>query len=212
MNTNTSGQGASAVLPPEIRGWNWGAFLLNWIWGIGNGTWIALLMFVPLVNFVMPFVLGAMVIVWAWRNRMWRDVAHFKSVQRRWAWAGLILVAVVMPSCMVALMAGMRHSEAYDLSAREIRNNEQVAAALGEPIETGALVMGSISTSGGGGEARIHYSVHGPKAKGEAYVYAARRAGNWKLGRVEVEVEDPSQDIVVVEGKVPPPKESDDDF
>jgi hypothetical protein len=32
---NTSGQGVAAV-----------AFLLNWIWGIGNNTFIALLMFV----------------------------------------------------------------------------------------------------------------------------------------------------------------------
>src|SRR5215813_2581633 len=56
---NTSGQGERAIVPPEIRGWNWGAFLLNWIWGICNDTYIALLMFVPLVNVVMIFVLGA---------------------------------------------------------------------------------------------------------------------------------------------------------
>jgi hypothetical protein len=43
---NTSGQGVGAVVPPEIDCWNWGAFLLNWIWGIGNNTFIALLMFV----------------------------------------------------------------------------------------------------------------------------------------------------------------------
>src|SRR3990170_1543286 len=56
---NTSGQGKAAVVPPEVDRWNWGAFLLNWIWGIGNNTFIALLMFVPFANFVMPFVLGA---------------------------------------------------------------------------------------------------------------------------------------------------------
>ena len=30
-------------IPPEIDRWNWGAFLLNWIWGVGNNTFIALL-------------------------------------------------------------------------------------------------------------------------------------------------------------------------
>ena len=40
---NTSGQGSSAVVPKEVHGWNWGAFLLNWIWGIGNNVWLALL-------------------------------------------------------------------------------------------------------------------------------------------------------------------------
>jgi len=48
-----SGLGKDSVVPPEIKGWNWGAFLLNWIWGIGNSTYIALLMFVPLVNIFM---------------------------------------------------------------------------------------------------------------------------------------------------------------
>lgn len=34
-------------VPPEIDRWNWGAFLLNWIWGVGNNTFIALLTLVP---------------------------------------------------------------------------------------------------------------------------------------------------------------------
>lgn len=63
---NTSGQGKSAVVPPEIDRWNWGAFLLNWIWGIGNNTFIALLMFVPFVNVVMAFILGVKGSTWRW--------------------------------------------------------------------------------------------------------------------------------------------------
>ena len=66
---NTSGQGKQAVIPDEVRGWNWGAFLLNWIWGLGNSTFIALLMFVPVINLVMPFVLGVKGSSWAWQNR-----------------------------------------------------------------------------------------------------------------------------------------------
>ena len=42
---NNSGQGKMAALPPELTGWNWGAFFLTWIWGIGNSTFIALLAF-----------------------------------------------------------------------------------------------------------------------------------------------------------------------
>ncbi|VFS51713.1 hypothetical protein [Budvicia aquatica] len=56
---NSSGKGALAEIPAEIRGWNWGAFFLHWIWGIGNNTFIAFLVFIPFVNLVMPFVLGA---------------------------------------------------------------------------------------------------------------------------------------------------------
>jgi hypothetical protein len=82
---NMSGQGAHAAVPPEIQRWNWGAFLLHWIWGIGNETYIALQVFVPVVNVVMMFVLGAKGSTWAWRNSRWRDIAHFQRVQRLWA-------------------------------------------------------------------------------------------------------------------------------
>src|SRR6516162_3005087 len=85
------------AIPAEINRWNWGAFLLNWIWGIGNQTYIALLMFVPIVNIVMPFVLGAKGSAWAWRNGRWDSVEHFKRVQRLWAiWGVVVLVGGVV--------------------------------------------------------------------------------------------------------------------
>ena len=59
-----------------------------------NKAAIALLMFVPLVNFVMAFVLGAKGNEWAWRNKKWDSVEHFKAVQRKWAIAGLIILIV----------------------------------------------------------------------------------------------------------------------
>jgi hypothetical protein len=33
---NSSGTGKTTEVPAEIRGWNWGAFFLNFFWGIGN--------------------------------------------------------------------------------------------------------------------------------------------------------------------------------
>ena len=88
---NTSGTGPLAQIPPEIRGWNWGAFFLHWIWGIGNGVWIALLSLIPFVSWVMMFVLGAKGSEWAWAAKKWDSVEHFKRTQRTWALAGLAL-------------------------------------------------------------------------------------------------------------------------
>jgi hypothetical protein len=88
---NTSGQGSLAVVPDEILGWNWGAFFLNLIWSIGNSVWIGLLMLVPGVNIVMMFVLGAKGSEWAWKNKRWNSIEHFKSTQGSWAKVGLIL-------------------------------------------------------------------------------------------------------------------------
>ena len=78
---NSSGQGPSGIVPAEVDRWNWGAFLLNWIWGVGNNTFIALLMFVPFAGIIMMFVLGVKGSEWAWRNKRWESVEQFKAVQ-----------------------------------------------------------------------------------------------------------------------------------
>lgn len=89
--TNNSGQGKMSAMPPELTGWNWGAFFLTWIWGIGNNTFIAFLTFIPIVNFVMIFVLGANGNEWAWQNKKWMSIEHFQKVQRLWAIWGFVL-------------------------------------------------------------------------------------------------------------------------
>ncbi len=91
MTDSVQTAAAPQSIPPEIDRWNWGAFLLNWIWGIGNGTPIALLTLVPIVGFIMMFVLGAKGSRWAWRNKRWESVEHFQRAQRKWAIAGLIV-------------------------------------------------------------------------------------------------------------------------
>lgn len=89
---NTSGTGKEAAIPEGVKGWSWGAFLLNWIWAIGNSTWIGLLCLIPYVGFVMSFVLGFRGREWAWRNKRWNSVEHFNEVQRKWSfWAVLVI-------------------------------------------------------------------------------------------------------------------------
>ncbi|HEY4711914.1 MAG TPA: zinc-ribbon domain-containing protein [Dehalococcoidia bacterium] len=91
---NTSGQGESSIVPEEVKGWNWGAFALNWIWGICNGVLIALLCFIPGFGFVWAFVLGVKGNEWAWRNKKWDSIEQFKSTQRGWNIAGIIIFAI----------------------------------------------------------------------------------------------------------------------
>jgi hypothetical protein len=88
---NTSGQGSNAVVPEEVKGWSWGAFFLTWIWGIGNSVWLALLMFIPVVNWVMPFILGIKGREWAWQAKHWDSVEQFNKTQKTWGMVGLIL-------------------------------------------------------------------------------------------------------------------------
>jgi plastocyanin len=105
---NSSGQGKDAVVPPEVRRWNWGAFFLTWIWGIGNRTYRALLTLIPPLFLVMPFVLGANGNDWAWRARPWDSIEHFRRVQRRWALWGLVAAVLVAGAGSVVTVVLLR--------------------------------------------------------------------------------------------------------
>ena len=87
-----SGNGKNSVGPEEIKGWSWGASSLNWIWGIANRVWISLLIFIPLVNIVMFFVLGFKGNEWAWKAQKWESVEVFKAHQRKWNFWGIIIL------------------------------------------------------------------------------------------------------------------------
>ncbi len=106
---NTSGQGAAAVVPDEIKRWSWAAFLMNFIWGIGNKTYIALLTLIPVVGIVMIFILGAKGNEWAWRNKQWPSVEEFKRVQKIWAWVGLglLIVGFILNALVLTLGIGL---------------------------------------------------------------------------------------------------------
>lgn len=82
----------------EIKGWNWGAFAYNWMWGIGNKTYLPLLCLIPVFNLVWMFVCGAKGNEWAWRDGDYKDVETFKAVQRTWNCAGFVqfIVAIVI--------------------------------------------------------------------------------------------------------------------
>lgn len=109
IQTNTSGQGPSAVVPEEIKGWNWGAFWLNWIWSIGNQVWIGLLALV--LGIIMAIILGIKGNEWAWQNRRFESVEQFKQVQAAWSKWGWIYFAISVVLAIVwiiiaALLAG----------------------------------------------------------------------------------------------------------
>jgi len=188
---NTSGQGAGAQVPAEIDRWNWGAFLLNWIWGLGNETYIALLMFVPGVNLVMMFVLGARGSAWAWRNRSWRDVAHFRRVQRLWAiwgvvaWLASIGLVVVITVSFFWLFS---HTQPYTMAVERLTQSPAAIAALGSPISAG-FPSGHVSVKNDSGSAELSFSATGPNGAGTVYADARKDLGVWRLTRLELAVD-----------------------
>ncbi len=102
---NNSGQGKVDQLPEGIKGWSWGAFLLSWIWAIGNRTWIGLIALLPYVGFIMAIVLGIKGRQWAWQNKRWDSVEHFQQVQKKWSFWGVLIVVGIFGLGIVAAIA-----------------------------------------------------------------------------------------------------------
>lgn len=97
-------QANSKNVPSEIKGWSWGAFGLNGIWGVGNRTYSALLAFLPVINVVIMVLLGLNGRKWAWKNRDWESVEHFKRVQRKWDIAGMVVVGIYLIVFMIGFI------------------------------------------------------------------------------------------------------------
>jgi hypothetical protein len=72
-------------------GFNWGAFWLTWIWGVGNNVWISFVVVVlPIVGNIYLGVKGNEL---AWVKRQWASVEEFKETQAVWSkWGWIIFV------------------------------------------------------------------------------------------------------------------------
>lgn len=107
---NNSGQGTDAQPPAEVlTGFNWGAFFLNWIWGLGNNSFITLVIlvisFIPFVNLLtLPVAIwfGVKGNEWAWQNKKWNSIEHFHSVQKMWAAWGIGILVATFVLCFLA--------------------------------------------------------------------------------------------------------------
>ena len=191
-------------IPPELDRWNWGAFFLNWIWGIGNNTYIALLALIPGFGFIMLFVLGAKGSQWAWRNGRWDNAEHFKRVQRVWAICGLAVwigCVVLFGSIFGGVFLLLKHSEAYQLGVAQLQANPVATSILGTPITTG-FPSGSVKVEGGGsGRAALSFSASGPKASGTVAVEAVKRDGVWTITRLALKPDGSEHMIELINGK-----------
>ena len=100
---NSSGQGKTAIVPAEIRGWNWGASLLGWIWAIGNNrfdmaayglaVYICSFLLGPvgwLAQLAISIILGVKGNEWAWQGKKWHSIEHFKKTQNTWLKWGIV--------------------------------------------------------------------------------------------------------------------------
>ena len=103
-----SAQGAVALVPAEIRGWNWGAAGLGWLWGVSHNVWISLMSFVPVVGLFMWIILGIKGNEWAWQSAPWQSVEQFKAAQDKWKkWGIAIFVMYGLSMSITIILFGI---------------------------------------------------------------------------------------------------------
>ena len=156
---NNSGQGNnSPVLDIVSKRFNWGAFFLSWIWGLGNRTYITLLIFVGVILSIIIPVLGFFAQLglciwfgikgntWAWQNKKWKSIEHFHEVQKKWAIGGIIatiIFSIVIPAvvlCMVLPVlftdtTAMENSTRIKMAANEVQQAVLMNEAMNEKCE-----------------------------------------------------------------------------
>ena len=106
-------------VPQEIKKWNWGAFMMNIIWGLGNKSYLPLLCLIPIFNIVWVFVCGVKGNEWAWKKGNYSSVQEFMQVQDTWNRAGIfqfiitIVVVVLYFALFASIMSAMASSFYY---------------------------------------------------------------------------------------------------
>jgi hypothetical protein len=118
---------------------------------------------------------------------------------RNWKWA--VPVGCLLPILLCgggfaafffliygAVTTSIKSSDAYEVGMAQARASPDVRAALGEPIESGLWIGGSISVNGPSGNVDVSIPISGPKGSGTLYVVGTRNAGRWQYQTMEVEV------------------------
>ncbi len=190
-------------VPAEVRGWNWGAFFLTWIWGIGNKVWISLLCLLPLVNIVMIFVLGIKGNEWAWKSGNYANVAEFHKVQKIWGIVGVsvFLLCFILGGVMGLGIVGtvftvIKESEPYKIGLQRAQQSPQLKEALGEPIKDNWWVSGETEMSNGEADCKLQIPILGPKGTGTVYVDGEKHAGgDWQFSRLTAKPDNGGQEI-----------------
>ena len=120
---------------------------------------------------------------WIWRKRWWL-VSGF-----------ILVVFLFVGSILLVVAAAMKSGDAYKAGLAQAQANKEVVEAMGEPVEPGFFVGGSVNVSGPSGNADLAIPLSGPRGKGTLYLTAEKSAGQWVMKVLEVEVKDRTERI-----------------
>lgn len=89
-----SGKGAASVVPEELKGWNWGAAGLSFMWAFYHHVWWCFIGLIPMVNMVWWIVMGIYGSEWAWKAMPQTSLEDFLATQKKWKPWGIAMFIV----------------------------------------------------------------------------------------------------------------------
>ncbi len=121
---NRAGYGGNEAFNPSLYPqFNWGAFLLTWIWGLNHKQPITLLSLgVSVVGFFATGIFGVLCLIanfglgiyfgmygykWAWESGRFSTPEECRSCQATWGWWGLALIIICCLTISVFTAAGI---------------------------------------------------------------------------------------------------------
>ena len=127
---------------------------------------------------------------------------------RNWKWLlpvgillSLLLFASFVGGIFLVVESSFQHSDSYVQALARVRADPLVVQKIGQPINAGWLVSGSINVSGNSGDADFSIPITGPKGKGTLYVVAKKTAGSWEFRTLQVEVPGATERIDLLRAK-----------
>lgn len=170
-------------IPNEIKKWNWGALFLAPFWCLRHGVWQGLLLLVPPLTFIMPFIFGALGNKWAWRKELNPSIIPFLRRQRIWGLTGALIWGLFFAIFIYAL----NFSSGVVRSLEIANSNSRLTAILGKPIAKSSFFRGTNQYSRGDKtEQYISFLAYGPKESGTIDFHYEKKGGNWVLQGLEV--------------------------
>lgn len=118
---------------------------------------------------------------------------------RNWKWVVpvgcLVLILPILAlagfigGILAIVFGSLKSTDVYKEAFELARSHPAVVEALGQPVEDGWFMSGSIKTTGPSGYADIAIPIRGPQGEAKIYAVASKSAGRWEYHTLEVEVE-----------------------
>lgn len=117
----------------------------------------------------------------------------------------VVLLVIGLPLCtcggcvasiFFGVSAAMQGSEPYKRGLAEAQDNAEVRELLGEPVEAGYFISGSINLDNDGGDCDMRIPINGPKGSGTVRIRGTRDRGTWEYQEISAEIKGRTVDLL----------------